>query len=89
MKQQYPKNFKIVILHLPTNTIVYNHLALELMKYCLEQNKGRQEKDEEEKKEKQNSILISFLESVHAHKTDKVIHYNTRAKKLSDNLMLA
>ena len=79
-----------MILHLPTKTIVHIHLALELIKYCcLEQNKGRQEKDEEEKKEKQNSILIIFLESVHAHKTDQVIHYNTRAKKLSDNLTLA
>ena len=30
-----------------------------------------------------------IIESVNAHKTDKVIHYNTRAKKLSDNLKLA
>ena len=57
-KQQHPKNFKIVILHLPTNTRLHIHLALELIKYCcLEKNKGRQEKEEEEEKEKQNSAL--------------------------------
>ena len=43
-KQQHPKNFKIVILHLPTKSIVHIHLALELTNYCsLEQNKDRQD----------------------------------------------